>query len=191
MKRWMLVAPLSLCVLLVACGGSSTAEATCKEKYWDGEVGTCIAEGWEIIDGETLRQRGVPSETIAAFQMATSVSGQFPTVAVTREQLSAPAKAGDYSAASVRAVEVLPGYKLIDLKDMTIDGSSVRLHIFSAQPLGDEPMRRFYQVSITPDDGDVGYTTTAVTPMSIGSDVESQVMVVLNSLTFKEPVATE
>jgi len=176
---------LSTCLLLTACGGGS-AVAVCDVDYWDGTVGTCLPEGWDIIDQETLRQRGVPEETIVAFQISESVSGQFPTVAITKERLPSPFSANDYSLASIRSVEVMEGYELVDSKDFTVAGEDVSLHIFTAQPIVGEPRRRFLQVSTAIDD--IGFTATAVSPVSITNELEDDMMLILDNLFFTAPV---
>ena len=182
------IALLSACFLLVSCGGSGDTVA-CDERYWDGTVGTCLPNGWEILNAETLRQRGVPDETIAAFQSSESFSGQFPTVAVTRERLANVVDAAQYSNANMRSVEVLDGYEHIDTREFTIDGEKVSLHVFTGQPIEGEPRRRFYQVSTTVED--TGYTLTAVSPVSIAKTLEDNLMLILGEMTFKEPVVEE
>ena len=180
---------LSLCALLVSCGGESSGSVTCHQDYWNGILSTCIPSGWEILDQETLRQRGVPEETIVAFQSEESVSGQFPTVAVTREKLSSPVSAKRYSEANIRSVEVLDGYEHIDTKEITVAESDVSLHIFTAQPIEGEPRRRFYQVSFTNDD--VGFTATGVSPVSIHAALEKKMLLIMQQIGFEERVQAE
>lgn len=177
---------LGVSLLLAACGGGGSSTA-CDTDYWDGVVGTCLPEGWLPLDAETLRQRGVPEETLVAFQRQEPVSGQFPTVAVTREPLAEVTDPMQYSDANIRSVVVLEGYEVVDSKDFTVDGNKVKIHIFTAQPIEGEPRRRFYQVSTTV--GDVGYTFTGVTPISIDTDVEKEVMLMLTEMTLTAPKA--
>ncbi len=184
MKRLSL---LSLCFFLAACGGSS--EVVCNQEYWDGIVGTCIPEGWDTISQEVLRQRGVPEETIVAFQKSESVSGQFPTVAITQERLPNLVKPDDYSQASIRSIEVMEGYEMLDTQDFDIAGEEVSLHIFTAQPIEGEPRRRFFQVSTTYEDS--GFTITGVSPVSIDNDVEQQLMIILENVIFEAPTEEE
>lgn len=179
LRSSLLVLPL----FLVACG--STSEVGCEQSYWDGVFGTCLPAGWSVVDRETLRQRGVPEETIAAFQTDEAVAGQFPTVTVTREQLSQPAAPSTYSDASVRAVEVLPGYERIDTRTTTIDGADVTLHIFSLQPVQEEPRRRFYQESTAVED--LGYSITATSPLTVDSTLEDEILLILENAAFTEP----
>lgn len=173
--------------LLASCGGGSSASA-CTQQYWDGTVGLCLPEGWNVVAREMLDERGLPEEVIAAFQAEKAVSGQFPTVTVLQETLSQDADSTAYSEASIRAVSTLPGYKLIDSKSVTIDGAAVTMHVFSAQPLPEEPERRFYQVSAVANK--TGYTFTALTPMSISSGLETDVTTIIKSATLKEPSAS-
>lgn len=176
-------------VFLAACSGGRGSERVCVQDYWDGEVGACLPENWIVVDSETLLQRGVPPETLVAFQAEQAVSGQFPTVAVTREILGQDVSAEDYSSASVRSVSVLPGYEQVDERDLRIDGKKVALHIFTAQPEEGEPRRRYYQVSVPK--GKKGYTMTATTPVAIEEDLEKQVLAVLEGFTLEEPVVEE
>ena len=177
------------CLLLSACSGGGGEESACVQDYWDGEVGTCLPENWIVVDSETLLQRGVPPETIVAFQAEQAVSGQFPTVAITRETLSQDVSAKDYSDASVRSVSVLQGYEEVDTRDISVDAEKVSLHIFTAQPDDGEPRRRYYQVSMPK--GRKGYTMTATTPVAIEDAAEGQVLAILEGFTLTEPVVEE
>lgn len=186
---------LLLCAtfLFTACGGDggSTASADCQKEYWDGTAGICLPKGWVVIDEETLRQRGVPQDAIAAFQAQDPVSGQFPTVSITRELLTNIVEAGDYSDANIRSVGVLPNYALVDSTQVDIDGSTVRLHVFTAQPIADEPKRQFYQISTIQEK--TGYTVTATTPVSVSDDLDTLILKMLQSATFapREPAEGE
>ena len=173
-------------LLLAGCGGGSSTTLACDSDYWDGTVGTCLPKGWQVLDSETLRQRGVPEETIAAFQREAAISGQFPTVAVTKEPLADPVTPVQYSDANIRSVQVLDAYKQIDNKDFTVDGVKVKMDIFTAQPVQGEPQRRFYQVSTTVKD--VGYTFTGVAPQSIDAATEKEILLMFQKMTFKEAV---
>lgn len=179
---------LSACFLLTACGGGGS-EVACEQQYWDGTIGTCLPEGWEVIDSETLYQRGVPEETIVAFQASESLSGQFPTVAVTREKLANAVDPMQYSSANIRSIEVIDGYEHLDTRDIDIGETSVSMHIFTAQPIEGEPRRRFYQVSTT--DGENGFTLTGVSPVSITKEVEDQLLLIIGQVVFEEPETEE
>ena len=184
MKR--LIIPVGiLALLLTACGSSGEAEVACSLEYWDGTIGTCLPDEWGVLDSETLRRRGVPEETIAAFQADQAVSGQFPTVTVTQESLSRPTTPEAYSQASIRSVSVLPGYSELETTSMEIDGNTVQLHVFSAQPVESDPARRFYQVSTVADEK--GYSFTAATPISISDILEQQVLLILGNVTLEAP----
>jgi len=179
----LLIPLFALALLLTACGGGST-EVSCDKDYWDGTVGVCLPEGWGVLDRETMRQRGLPDETVAAFRSEMSVSGQFPSVTVTREMLSQQVSASDYSDASIRSVSVLPGYTLIDSPSLKIDEEEVKLHVFSAQPVADEPARRFYQVSTVTNGA--GFTVTAAAPLFVEKDLEGGIVTIMKSVTFRE-----
>jgi hypothetical protein len=175
-------------LLLVGCSPSKT-EVACSLDYWDGTYGTCLPDQWVIVSPETLRQRGVPVETLVAFQSEVASSGQFPTVAVTREPLSNQVDPSVYSDASVRSVTSLPNYSQLDSKEVKIDDQTVTLHVFTSQPIESEPARRFYQISTVSDD--VGYTITSTTPVSVSDEVEAQVKLILMQSTFIEAVEEE
>ncbi len=186
MKRRLAIALVPL-FLLVSCGGSGekTATVTCKEQYWDGTVALCLPAGWTIVDRETLADRGVPDEVLAAFQTAKAVSGQFPTVTVTKETLTEALDSGTYSDASMKSVSTLPGYTHVDTKKVAVDGKDVDMHIFTAQPLNDEPARRFYQVSAVA--GGNGYTVTGLAPVTIVSQLDKEIQLILSSFSLKAP----
>ncbi len=182
MKRLLPAFALSL-LLLSACGGASSSSAvTCAQQFWNGTVGMCLPAGWKVVDRETLDAHGIPPEVIAAFQADKAVSGQFPTVLITQEPLKEQMDSAAYSKASMRAVAALPGYKLIDDRSAKLDGAPVDLHIFTAQPIADEPERRFYQISGVSKGN--GYSFTGLGPLSISSSLESQLLLMLNSATF-------
>lgn len=179
---------LLLSLFLVSCGSSGSTETTQCQTYWFDQIGACLPGSWKLIDRTELAQRGVPEDVLIAFQSDTAVSGQFPTVSVTREPLSTVVAPADYSDATIRSVSVLPGYKLIDQKKVTIDGVSLPVHVFFAQPLTGEPQRRFLQVSTVV--GQNGYAITALTPLTVSSDLESEILTILGSVTFVAPVTT-
>lgn len=172
-------------LLLSACGGGSDAlSQDCDKEYWDGTIGICLPQGWVVMDQETLRQRGVPNDTVVAFQAEKPESGQFPTITVTKEPLTDVTEPSAYSEASIRSVSVLPQYTLIDSTQTNVDGDSISLHVFSAQPVADEPARRFYQLSTVHDMA--GYTVTATTPVSVTDELEKQIFFMLGSTTFED-----
>lgn len=182
-----LLAVGSLLTFLTACGG--TTGSACKEQYWDGTVGMCLTAGWTVLDQETRERRGAPGEVVAAFQKEQSVAGQFPTIVVTKETVPEGTDSTAFSKASIRSVTQLPGYKLIDTRPLTVDGKDVEVHVFSAKPQADEPERRFYQVSVVKDG--IGYTFSGIAPLSVGSAVQNDLTVMLNSVTLTAPGGEE
>lgn len=174
-------------LLLSACGGGSTA-LVCDRGYWDGAIGACIPDGWQVFDRAALDIKGMPPEVVVAFQSETPSSGQFVTVTVTRETLAQPISSGDYSAASIQSVQGLPGYEEADRQSVTIDEEDLDIHIFTAQPSSDQPASRFYQLSAVAEG--IGYTFTAATPVSVDNEVEDQVISILESATFMQPEDT-
>lgn len=174
---------LLVCIVCTACSGS-TSNNDCFKEYWNGEVGTCLPQGWRVLDDQTMRQRGVPDDAIIAFQSEESVSGQFLTVTVTKEQLAQALDAAIYSQANVRLVSSLPRYELIDSTGANVDGQTVDLHIFTAQPVADEPPRRFYQISTVANN--IGYSITGTSPVSVDDDTERQMISIVQLVTFEE-----
>lgn len=187
MKR--LVAATGLAILLASCGSSGgTAEVACNEQFWDGEVAVCLPTGWSIVDRETLADRGVPDEVLSAFQADKTASGQFPTVTVTKETLTEKLDSTLYSEASIKSVKTLPAYTLIDTQEITVDGKDVGLHIFTAQPVNDEPARRFYQVSAV-SKGE-GYTVTGLAPVTAATSLDKEIQLILKSTSFRKPTGS-
>lgn len=182
MKKSISVA--ALCILLASCGGSGDehGSAACENDYISDLYTTCLPENWFVIATETLRQRGVPEETVVAFQSETAVSGQFPTVAVTREALRNVVTPESYSEGAMRSVATLPGYVDLDARTINIDGEKLKLHVFNAQPVPSDPLRRFLQVSTVADR--VGYTITGTLPVSVDQKIEDQVLLVIRQSSF-------
>lgn len=177
---------LSLSALLLtlsACSSSTVVE--CAESYWDGEVGTCLPAGWQVLDRANLNDRGVPEEAVVAFQTEESIGGQYLTIVVTREVLSQDVTSPEYSIAGAASVTTLPGYARIDERSVTIDGAKHVLHIFTAQPSAEQPTARFYQLSMAK--GRNGYTFTAATPVSIDTSAEERIVAILENATLTNP----
>ena len=185
MKRF--TALLLVCLTLAACGGSDATADCSGERYWDGTIGLCLPAGWTVLPREALRERGIPEDVVVAFKRNEAIAGQFPAVTVTQEALAAETDPKTYSDASIRSVSILPGFKEIDQQQVTVDGTDVTLHIFSAQPTEGEPERRFYQVSSATKN--FGYSVTGLTPLSPSRDLEEEMDVIMNSITFMEPAA--
>ena len=188
MKR--LLAILSVTAVLSACGGSSSksTEVVCKEQFWNGVIGVCLPAGWTVLEREKLADRGVPDQVLVAFQAEKTVSGQSPTITVTSEKLGSPLDSPAYSQASIRSVTTLPGYTLIDSRAMPVEGQTVALHVFSAQPVAGEPERRFFQLSAVV--ANIGYTVTALTPVSISDTLQKEIVLIMSSVRFSEPVTS-
>lgn len=175
----------SIALLFVACGGATAVE--CTQRYWDGEVGTCLPEGWHVLDRANLDERGVPEEAVVAFQTDESISGQYLTIVVTREELPVEVTSPDYSEAGAASVTSLPGYARIEERKVKIDGENHILHAFTAQPSEAQPVARFYQISMAK--GKTGYTFTVATPVSIDSSAEDRILSILTNATLQAPAA--
>jgi hypothetical protein len=171
-------------LFLAACGGSSSGDVACENNYWDGTVGTCLPAGWQVVDRATLDQRGSPPEVLVAFQAEKPVSGQFPTVTVTREALRQPMESSEYSDVSMESVTTLPGYEELSRDGVTINESDVTLHTFTAQPRSEEPKVRFAQVSIAKEGA--GFTFTGAVPLTVPENVEQEIELILKNATLVE-----
>lgn len=177
-------------LLLAGCGGSgSGGEVVCDQQFWNGIFAVCLPKDWRVLSQETLTQLGVPEETVAAFQYTVPHAGQLDTVTVTKEPLSEDMETPEYSQSNVLAVSALPDYKLIDKETVFVDGKESSLHIFSARPSPDQPIRRYYQVSATKER--TGYTFTGSFPLSIQDSEADQVMFILKNVSFSDPKAAE
>ncbi len=186
MRRFLVT--LFLVSFLASCGGGSPSkEVVCKEQFWNGIVALCLPAGWTVLEREKLEERGVPEQVLVAFQSEQAVSGQTPTLTVTSEQLPVALDSPAYSRASIRSVASLPGYKLLDSRTMEVEGQTVELHVFTAQPVDGEPERRFFQLSAVA--ANIGYTFTALTPVSISDQLQKEITLIMNSVRFSEPTA--
>ncbi|MBP9750980.1 MAG: hypothetical protein KBC95_04010, partial [Candidatus Peribacteraceae bacterium] len=148
---------------------------------------TCLPQGWHAVDPALLQENGLPPEVVAAFQADVDVSGVFPTVTVTRQVMRTPMTAGQFSEASITAVSVLPEYKRLDQKAVSVDGQEVAVHVYSAQLREDRPVQRYYQMSTV--SGRSGFTFTGALPLSVEAVLEQKVLLILQNATFREPVA--
>ncbi len=191
MTRFRSVALLLLLVALTACGssGSSSSTVTCDQKFWNGMFAACLPKGWKVLSQDALKQLGVPEETVAAFQFATPHAGQLDTVTAIREPLSQTMTTTEYSNSNVLAVSALPDYKLIDKSVVMIDGKESALHVFSARPAPEQPIRRYYQLSAAVDR--TGYAFTGSFPLSIEDTEASEVEFILKNVSFVDPTASE
>jgi len=173
-------------LLLASCGGGeSVRTAECDTWFWDGSVGTCLPKGWESIDADALEEEGIPAEVVAAFRSDIDISGRHPAVTVTREFLTEDIPSSEYSQASVDSVKSHPEYTLLDLRDQEVDGDDVELHIFTAQLDEETPVLRFYQLSAVK--AKIGYAFTAAVPLTIASEIEDEILLILEHMTFEEP----
>ena len=148
-------------------------------------ISVCLPKGWNVLSRENLESLGVPEETMAAFQFETPHAGQVDTVVVVREPLTDTLSTTEYSDANVLAVSTLPDYKLLNKKTVTIDGAESALHVFTARPSADKPIRRYYMLSAVSEK--VGYTFGGSFPLSIEDKEASSVEFILKNVSFKDP----
>lgn len=179
--------PIALALLLLAaCGGSSNSSsvAQCDQRYWDGTVGTCLPEGWHVVDTADLQSRGAPREVLVAFQADEAIAGRFPLITVTTQQLAQGLKPAEFDEQSRQSVKTLPGYTLVDERETEVDNLPYTLHIFSAQPIAEQPTQRFYQISVAGEGR--GYTFTGVLPLTVSKEQEAGVLTLLSNVTLTE-----
>lgn len=173
-------------LLLVGCGsGSKTTTVACDAPFWNGTFYTCLPQGWKILSSADLQALGVPEETVTAFQITSPSAGQFDTVTVTQEPLSQDISTTDYSQANIMAVSALPDYKLLDKSVAYVDGKESAIHVFSARPAPDSPVRRYYQLSAV--NGRSGYTFTGSFPLSVTDAEANGVLFILKNVSFSNP----
>lgn len=184
MRRSLLL--LALPLVLSACGGSGGAESSenCSSRYWDGTVGTCLPQGWHVVEREVMRERGLPENAIVAFQADQATSGIFPSVVVMREALRKELDSPAYSAATIQSVQTLNAYQQVDLTDVEVEGDTVQMHTYIAQPNSQQPKQRYYQLGAVK--GRNGYTFTAALPLSVEDAVEERVLVILQNVAFHD-----
>ncbi len=189
MMRFRSAILLSFLTLFTACGSSSSTagKVVCDQQFWNSSFAACLPKGWKVLSRDTLTQLGVPEETVAAFQFDTPHAGQLDTVTVTREPLTQDLSTTDYNNSNVLAVSALPDYKLIDKIVSFIDGKETAVHVFSARPAPEQPVRRYYQLSAVHDN--TGYTFTGSFPLSIQDSEASQVEFILKNISFVDPTA--
>lgn len=174
---------LLACLFLAACGGSSTSTAVvCDQQYWDGTVGTCLPEGWHVVDAGDLQARGAPREVIAAFQADEAIAGRFPLVTVTDQQLPSGQKPKEFDVQSRLSVKTLPGYALVDEREVAVDSVPYTLHVFTAQPIAEEPVQRFYQLSAAGESR--GFTFTGALPLTVSNAEEERLLTLLTHVTL-------
>lgn len=184
MRHWNILLPV--CVLaLTACSGSSGTSgsaSSCAQEFSNGTLTICLPDDWTLLTDADLRERGLPDEAVAAFQAQAAVSGQLPTVMVTRETLAQALTSDQYGTANVQAVSVYPQYKLLDELRTTVNGEEATLHVFTAQAVSGEPARRYYQLAAV-QNGE-GYTVTGVAPVSIDTALDKTLRSIVRSLSF-------
>ncbi|MDD5054890.1 MAG: hypothetical protein PHZ00_01330 [Candidatus Peribacteraceae bacterium] len=185
MRRFILVA--GMVSILAGCGssGQSGGDVVCDQQFWNGTFAACLPKGWRVLSKEMLTTLGVPEETLAAFQLQAPHAGQLDTVTVTREPLSRDMATTEYSQANVLAVSTLPDYIMIDKTVTFVDGEETEIHVFSARPGSDLPVRRYYQLSAV--SGNTGYTFTGSFPLSIQDSEADEVSFILRNVSFVNP----
>ncbi len=169
-----------LCTFLVACSGSD--EEACSQDYEGEYLKACLPKNWVVVERDVLEKRGIPEDAVVAFQSELPSAGQFPSIIVTREPLADDLDAEAYSDASIRSVGIFSAYQQVDVQETSIDDEDVKLHIFTAQPVPDEPVRRFYQESTVVDG--YGYTITGTTPVTSDDVLEGEILTILHSISF-------
>ena len=172
---------LLLFAFLAACGASTVS---CNEKIWTGEFGLCLAEGWEQVSPDALKEKEVPMETLAAFHRTAESAGQRDNIVVAGETLPGTVGSLAYAEANQKVMETVPEYALIEKREVKINDAVTTLHIFTARPVPELPVRRFYQLNVTK--GAKGYSFTGTLPFSIEEETEKTLIDMLLSVTLEE-----
>ncbi len=184
MRRVWMILPVAVLIVSGCSSKSSTGAIVCDSQFWNGTIAACLPTGWRVLSSDNLRTLGVPEETVTAFQVSEPRAGQLDTVTVTRESLTQELTSLDYSNANILSVSALPDYKLMDKQAVYIDGKETAIHVFSARPVPDAPVRRYYQLSAVKDR--TGYTFTGSFPLSITDQQTNEVMFILKNVSFTE-----
>jgi hypothetical protein len=175
-----IVGGLLLLPLLTACGGG---ERQCQNHVSVASFGLCLGNDWERVGNDTLRERGIPEETKAAFRRLSQREGQRDNIVISEESLPASVPSLSYAEANVRSVTSLSEYSTRETREVKVDGNKTLLHIFTARPVPDLPARRFYQLSLTRSTQ--GYTFTGTLPFSPDDGVEKELLEILMSVTLE------
>ncbi|MBT3835194.1 hypothetical protein HOF56_02995 [Candidatus Peribacteria bacterium] len=143
----------------------------------------CIGSDWEQVPEETLREEGVPEETLAAFQLKEQRAGQRDNIVVTEENLPSPVSSKLYADVNLQAVGATEEYTIIENREVEVGGTETILHIFTAKPVPDLPARRFYQISLTK--GMKGYVVTGTLPFTVDKVIEDGLIEMIMSGKLK------
>jgi hypothetical protein len=176
-----LLPSLFIVLILASCGSKAK---TCTDTLWVKDFGICIAEGWEQVPDATLKEEGVPIETVAAFHRTEERGGQRDNIVVSVESLPGTVSPLAYSEANIAVIEAIPDYALLEKNEVKIDGKVTILHVFTARPVADLPVRRFYQLSLVK--GTSGYTFTGTLPFSTDDASEDAITDMLLSVTMEK-----
>ena len=172
---------LLLFAFLAACGASTVS---CNEKIWTGEFGLCLAEGREQVSPDALTAKEVPRESLAAFHRTAESAGQRDNIVVAGETLPGTVGSLAYAEANQKVMEAVPEYALIEKREVKIDDAVTNLHIFTARPVPELPVRRFYQLNVTK--GAKGYSFTGTLPSSTDEETENILIDMLLSVMLEE-----
>ncbi len=167
-------------LLLLGCSGSGI---NCDETVKGKEYSICLLSDWEQVPEETLRQEGVPEETLAAFQMKVERGGQRDNVVITKERVKSGVTSMQYAEVNIKIVDKTPEYSAGEKREVEIDGDKTLLHIFTARPVQDLPARRFYQVSAVK--GTTGYVVTGTLPFTVDEETEAGIIAMVTSASFE------
>ena len=167
-------------LILTACFGGSSCDTTVQAEG----ISLCIPADWEQVPEEQLRAEGVPEETVAAFQLNTQREGHRDNIVVTKERIAASVTPMKYATASIRVVAKTPEYNEIEQREIEAGGKKTILHIFTARPVPNFPVRRFYQVSVVK--GTTGYIVTGTLPLSVDEDVEKGLVEMMEGVSLSK-----
>lgn len=157
--------------LLTSCGGGSAV--ACDKTVEIGDVEICLIDEWEQVPEEKLRSdKNVPEETVAVFQRSDGDLGE--NIVITRERVSASVTADAFAQANIKIVAKAPEYAEIEQLEA--------IHVFSARPIPDLPVRRFYQVSLVKST--TGYVATGTLPFSVDEAAENALITMLKSFSI-------
>src|SRR3989338_11184613 len=112
---------LPILFLFAFLGAWGAATVSCTENIWTGEFGLWLAEGWEQVSPDALKEKEVPMETLAAFHRTAESAGQRDNIVVARETLPGAVSSLAYAEANHKGMEAVPEDALIEKREVKID----------------------------------------------------------------------
>ncbi|MBT3835293.1 hypothetical protein HOF56_03510 [Candidatus Peribacteria bacterium] len=157
MKKALPIFALTTLLALSACGGDldDPLARDCEvERTEIEDVSLCLPTDWTIIS------QGFGEQSNYVIMVSAANSGSVMQLHVKKDDLQEPVKST--TELSEKAVDLArqtaPNYSVVSTDPITIDGKDSILHIFDAQPAGNEESVRYYQFVTTSSGYMYGFT---------------------------------